>query len=101
MLYRGHYCKGRDRLCERHNPITEVLYRLLRAHGFTVYKDPGFDIPRQTNTDGKVEFGPTRVLFDTRTVVTVTPISYAAEAVYPGTSLDDAEADRYKNMPDT
>ena len=90
------YCTGRVRLREWHNPITEVLYRLLRAHGFTVYKDPGYDIPRQTKTDGIVEIGPTRVFFDTRTVVTVQPTQYAVEAVYPGTSLDNVEAEKIR-----
>ena len=71
-----------------------MLYRLLRAHGFTVYKDPGHNHTSQTKTDGIVEFGPIRVFIDTRTVVAIQPKSYAAEAVYPGTSLDNCEAEK-------
>ena len=88
------FCVKRARLREWHNPITEVLYRLLRAHGFTVHKDPGHDLTSQTKTDGIVEFGPIRVFIDTRTVVAIQPKSYAAEAVYPGTSLDNCEAEK-------
>ena len=53
------------------------------------------DLTSQTKTDGIVEFGPTRVFFDTRTVGTIQPKSYAAEAVYPGTSLDKCEDATY------
>ena len=59
------FCVTRSRLREWHNPITEVLYHILRAHGFTVYKDSGHDLTSQTKTDGIVEFGPTHVFIDT------------------------------------
>ena len=43
-----------------------------------------------------MEFGSTRVFFDTRTVVAIQPNAYAAEAVYPGTSLDIVEDEKIR-----
>ena len=41
-----------------------------------------------------VEFGPTRVFIDTCTVVAIRPKTYVAEAVYPGTSLENCEPEK-------